>query len=173
VLIQNISNEIDLNWAAIPNADYYEVYRATTASMTDATLIAQPAITNYQDWDGVDSASVYYYQIAAIVGDSSVPVGTTSAAPLANDAARPLPSQDTMPAMGRQAEGVNDSEILLTWNAPEVRYSRTALGTIEMSDDGGQSWKEVQPQFDWDAYDDSITHSDGTFPIRLKCFSGA
>lgn len=63
---------IEIEWNAVSNAVYYQVYRATSASGTYSKLGGYTQVCSYMDVN-VTTGSTYYYKVSAINGEGEGP----------------------------------------------------------------------------------------------------
>ncbi|MGD1278787.1 MAG: hypothetical protein ABR964_16360 [Tepidisphaeraceae bacterium] len=124
---------VDLNWTSVEGAQYYEVYRDTSAnfSATWDNMIADDLTTSSfeDDWQ-VSAGTTFYYQIYAVTGpDSYTFLGQTSATTPVTDMPLYGPSTPSGDLQGTlcnvaptnvHAQGVNDREILVSWDHKSV-----------------------------------------------------
>ena len=72
---------INLSWITDGNAQYYQVFRSTSAGFTpsEASMVANGVTTTSFD-DEVSAGTSYYYQVYAVNSDSSLTlIGVTTA----------------------------------------------------------------------------------------------
>jgi Ricin-type beta-trefoil lectin domain-like/PQQ enzyme repeat/Fibronectin type III domain len=74
------TSSIQLNWTATANAQYYNVYRGTSAGGESQTPIGSPTTNSYTD-SSVTVGTAYYYTVAAVNSSgTSAPSNEASAA---------------------------------------------------------------------------------------------
>jgi hypothetical protein len=130
---------VALTWPATDGTtEYYEVFRSSTANFepTYVNLVGEPTEAAFDDTDVVPGVTYYYQVYAANSSAAGIPVG--SVAVILGNPTAPGTADD--PANLR-ATGVNDLEVLLTWNV-QNRVSRYPQYVIQESTDG-TNWFNV------------------------------
>ena len=129
--VANTSTWATLTWQTVSNATDYRVHRSTTPVMDDyyddIADIDDSAATVYED-DNLQPGTTYYYDLYAFVNyyQSTVKVGEASiTTPIptepTNSTGEDLTAAGIMPTFNLsnlQAVGVNDTEIMVSWDAP-------------------------------------------------------
>lgn len=74
-VVEENDYRIEIEWNAVSNAVYYQVYRATSASGTYSKLGGYTQACSYMDV-AVTTGSTYYYKVTAINGEGESPKST-------------------------------------------------------------------------------------------------
>lgn len=101
--------EVALDWDGVEDADFYNVYRATSSVDGGRNSPIEPEITttSYVD-ESVENGTIYYYHVTAVVSDG----GETTESESSNEArSTPFTNPTNLEAT------TGDSEIKLDWSS--------------------------------------------------------
>lgn len=135
----NSASQITVNWANVPNATAYNIYRASTSNVQViaankiTSVIAQPTAGSFPD-SGLTAATVYYYKVTAVnsAGESAGSAEVTATTSVAG-VAIPTPTVTGF----SPATGVVGTVVTITGTnlglgfqpAPIVKFGTTAVVT--------------------------------------------
>ena len=147
--IADSPTHVNINWTDVGQGSQYQIFRGTTPDFEAnyTSLIAEPNVPNFED-DTVDRDTTYYYTVLAQTGSASTQSSgnTTTATPTSSGPLQPNNNTGgpaTYALYSRpssvNAVGVNDLEILVSWN----NNAKNQLGTVIQISDDGQHWNNA------------------------------